>query len=129
MAASVASVVGVGALLLGAKGQGNLKVGLGVAAIATSWVLIPTIFAVHYADLFYSGRGTDEIDCGGDSTNPDYRDFAYLAFTLAMTFQVSDTALHSQVARRLALLQALLSFFFGAIILASTVNLVSSLAS
>jgi uncharacterized membrane protein len=60
---------------------------------------------------------------------PRYSDFAYLAFTLGMTFQVSDTDLKTPVIRSTALRHALLSYLFGAVILATTINLVSGLAS
>jgi uncharacterized membrane protein len=60
---------------------------------------------------------------------PQYLDFAYLALTLGMTYQVSDTAIRSSAVRRTALRHALLSFLFGAVILASTINLVVSLGS
>jgi uncharacterized membrane protein len=58
---------------------------------------------------------------------PDFRDFAYVALTIGMTFQVSDTDLQSSAMRATALRHALLSFLFGAVILAATVNLVAGL--
>jgi uncharacterized membrane protein len=63
----------------------------------------------------------------GDTKTPVYADFAYLAFTLAMTYQVSDTTLHTRLMRRIALGQALLSYGFGTIIIATTINLVANL--
>jgi uncharacterized membrane protein len=64
-----------------------------------------------------------------DESKPRYSDFAYLAFTIGMTFQVSDTALYSNEIRRTALRHALLSYLFGTGILATTINLVASLTS
>ena len=64
---------------------------------------------------------------GGDEA-PQYTDFAYLAFTLGMTFQVSDTALQSTQFRRTALHHAWLSFPLVTVIIAASINLVSSLA-
>jgi uncharacterized membrane protein len=58
---------------------------------------------------------------------PDYRDFAYLAFTIGMTFQVSDTTLQTSEIRRTALRHALLSYVFGAVVIATTINLVAGL--
>jgi uncharacterized membrane protein len=58
-----------------------------------------------------------------------YSDFAYLAFTIGMTFQVSDTDLKTPAIRSTALRQALLSYLFGAVILATTINPVAGLAS
>ena len=63
------------------------------------------------------------------SASPRYLDFAYLAFTIGMTFQVSDTDLQTSAIRATALRHALLSFLFGAIIVATTVNLVAGLGA
>ena len=62
-----------------------------------------------------------------DDDPPDYRDFAYLALTIGMTYQVSDTDLTARPIRRAALRHALLSFLFGSVIVAVTINIVASL--
>ena len=59
--------------------------------------------------------------------DPDYRDFAYLAFTIGMTYQVSDTNLTSTSIRRTALHHAVLSFVFGTSIIAMMINVVAGL--
>ena len=62
---------------------------VGVLTVAASWFAVHTLFTVHYARLYYSGEP------GGinfhDPEPPRFRDFAYVAFTVGMTFQVSDT--------------------------------------
>jgi uncharacterized membrane protein len=58
---------------------------------------------------------------------PDYADFAYLALTIGMTFQVSDTSLTAKRVRRVALHHALLSYLFGSVIVAIMVNSVGGL--
>lgn len=60
---------------------------------------------------------------------PDDRDFAYVALTLGMTFQVSDTELQNSDIRATALRHALLSYVFGAVILAAAVNLIAGLGN
>ena len=67
------------------------------------------------------------IDFGPDP--PTFSDFAYFAFTIGMTYQVSDTPIASSLIRRTATRQALLSFLFGTTILAVTINVVASLVS
>jgi uncharacterized membrane protein len=131
LAASVISLAAVGFFLLqasSAKGHTqDLLAGVGVATVALSWLLVHTVFTLRYALLYYSGR-----DGGIDfnqNTPPCYSDFGYLAFTLGMTFQVSDTDLKTPTIRRTALRHALLSYLFGAVILAATVNLVAGLGS
>jgi uncharacterized membrane protein len=136
--ASVVSLVGVG-LMLGRAGSENgattaWVAGLGVASIALSWVVVHTLFTLRYALLYYDPhKGGTSGRVGGISFNhdaaPRYTDFGYLAFTIGMTFQVSDTALETHVMRSTVLRHALLSYLFGSLILAATVNLLVSLAS
>ena len=68
--------------------------------------------------------------CGIDFAGagpPGYADFAYLAFTIGMTFQVSDTAVRTPALRRTVLRHALLSYLFGTVVIAVGVNLVTNL--
>jgi uncharacterized membrane protein len=131
LSAAVASLVAVGFVLVRA-GQTHgaeelLRVGLGVVSVVVSWALVHVVFTLRYAHLYYAGEE------GGIDFNqpepPTYADFAYLAFTIGMTFQVSDTSVRSPVIRRTALRHALLSYLFGTGILATTVNLVAALSS
>ena len=122
--ASVTSLVGVGITLAQASlKSGGGKVVLSVVAILTvitSWALVHTVYMLRYAHAYY-GDPVGGIDFSNDEA-PDYNDFAYVAFTIGMTFQISDTDLTSAVMRRLALRHALLSYLFGAVILAMTIN-------
>jgi uncharacterized membrane protein len=107
----------------------DLEVGLGAASIIASWLLVHTIFALKYARLYYGGAGADGGIEFEAHVRPPYSDFAYLAFTIGMTFQVSDTDLQTVEFRRLALRHALLSYLFGAVILAVAINLVAGIAT
>lgn len=131
ISAAVASLVAVGFLLARAaqtQGPGELfRVGLALVSILVSWALVHIIYTLRYAHLYYDGE-VGGIDFN-QSDRPAYTDFAYLAFTIGMTFQVSDTSLRSAVIRRTALRHALLSYLFGTGILAATINLVASLSS
>jgi uncharacterized membrane protein len=127
LCAAVASLIAVGVVLFGASG--NLKyieAGLAVVSVFVSWTLVHTVFTLKYARLYYSGTpgGIDFNDAGP----PDYADFAYLSFTIGMTFQVSDTDIGSKQIRRTALRHAWLSFPLDAVIIATAINLVSGLA-
>jgi len=103
-----------------------LRTALGVAAIAASWLVLNTIFTLRHARLFYTEpRGG--LDFNQDEA-PTFRDFAYVAFTIGMTFQVSDTALRTTEIRATAIQQGLLSFVFNTVILAVTVNVVAGLS-
>ena len=128
-AAAIASLAAV-AVVLGqaAKHHGAEQVllaALGVVSVALSWIVVHTVYTLHYARLYYTPP-EGGIQFGG-SEPPCFSDFAYLALTLGMTFQVSDTSLETNRFRKLALGQCLLAYVFGTVIVAATVNLVVSL--
>ncbi|MFT3861010.1 DUF1345 domain-containing protein [Micropruina sp.] len=127
--AALASVAGVGFLLAGTQSDGTVSVEavLGALVVVSSWVLVHTLFTVRYARLYYQNPNRPGVDFNGDE--PDYHDFAYLAFTMGMTYQVSDTTLQTREVRRAALRHALLSYLLGAVVLACTINLVVQLAA
>jgi uncharacterized membrane protein len=128
-----ASLVSLGAVFLVLIGAGEAK-GLAsillpllsVFSVVVSWFMIHTIFTLRYAESYYS-KPKGGIDFG-DTAPPIYSDFAYLAFTIGMTFQVSDSTLKSHQFRVAALKQALLSYVFGTVIIATTINLIAGLA-
>ena len=130
LGAAIASLIAVGVVLFGAgsaSGYGKyLLAGLAVVSVFVSWTIVHTVFTLKYARLYYAGAagGIDFNDAGP----PDYPDFAYLSFTIGMTFQVSDTDIQSKSIRRTALRHAWLSFPLVAVIIATSINLVSGLA-
>jgi uncharacterized membrane protein len=129
LGAAVVSLVAV-ALLLGraAQAQGttqNLYAWLGVASVVLSWGVVHTVYTLRYARLYYTGEdGGIEFN---DPEPPTYVDFAYLSFTIGMTFQVSDTELNTPRIRAQVLRHALLAYLFGTVIVALTINLVAGL--
>ena len=131
LAASVASLLGVGfALILAGQQRGPLQVllvGFAVLTVVLSWTVVNTVFTLRYADQhFASGAGI----AFGDSDAPDaptYRDFAYVAFTIGMCYQVSDTTVRDRRIRRTVLSHALLSYLFGVAIVGGSVNLIAGL--
>jgi len=101
--------------------------GSAVISAALSRAIVHTVYMLRYPRLHYTGP-----DRGVDFNEPDpptYTDFAYLAFTIGMTFQVSDTPLRTKEFRRTALRHGLLSYLFGTGILATAINLVAGLSS
>ncbi|MDP9094846.1 MAG: DUF1345 domain-containing protein [Actinomycetota bacterium] len=127
--AAIASLAAVGVVLSranSAKGSAqDLLAGFAVASVILSWFALHILFTLRYAQLYYSGS-----EAGVDfnqKTRPRYVEFAYLAFTIGMTFQVSDTDLTTPAVRSTALRHALVSYLFGAVILASAINLVVGL--
>jgi uncharacterized membrane protein len=129
LVASVASLIAIFYLVDEAgRRHGAAKVTLAVLAVAVvvlSWLLVQTVYTVRYGDLYY-GDPIGGIDFNDDNP-PDYHDFLYVAFTIGMTYQVSDTTLRTRAVRRTAIRQAVLSFVFVTVILAVTINVVASL--
>ncbi|OBG34370.1 hypothetical protein A5672_22985 [Mycobacterium alsense] len=128
--ASVASLAGVGYVVAAGSRSGAQALAaalVGVATVVASWFAVHTLFTVHYARLYYSGEP------GGinfhDPEPPCFRDFAYVAFTVGMTFQVSDTEVGLASIRATVLRHAMLSYLLGAVVLAVTVNLIAGLGS
>ncbi|MEV4759696.1 DUF1345 domain-containing protein [Micromonospora sp. NPDC049559] len=129
LGACVVSLVAVGVVLIGAQSQPGyrkeLHAVLGVVSVVLSWAVVHTIFTARYARIYYTGPD------GGIDFNqpapPRYSDFAYVSFTIGTTFQVSDTDVTSHEMRVHVLRHTLLSYLFGSIIIAATINLLAGL--
>jgi uncharacterized membrane protein len=138
LAANVASLAAVAAVVVDSHNNAETAARLGggllaLASVALSWMLVQTLFTLRYAQLYYSTGRKAGPEVGGIDFNqqqpPQYTDFAYLATSLGMTYQVSDTALQNHGIRAEALKHSLLSYLFGTVILAATINLVIGLAA
>ena len=131
LGAGVASLVGVGlAFVEGNEQGGTMEVviqSVGVVTIVISWLVVHTVYTLRYADLYYRPPTGGIAYKSGPGYEPNYHDFAYTAFTVGMTYQVSDTDVTKPLMRRNVLRHALLSFVFGAVILATMVNVIASL--
>ena len=127
--AAVVSLGAVGLLLVQGSGGGvtaDAHAALSFAGVGLAWATVHTVYTTRYARLYYDG-GPGGVDFNQPS-QPRYADFAYLSFTIGMTFQVSDTTLTSSGVRATALRHALLSYLFGVVVIAITINLVAGLA-
>jgi uncharacterized membrane protein len=122
---SLAGLIAVALLLLVGRTEERPVVALlALASVAMSWAGLHLMYAARYAFLFYS-----EAPAGIDfnaSDPPAYRDFLYFSYNLGMTYQVSDTNVSSRTIRAVVLRHCLLSYVFGTVILATTINLIAS---
>jgi uncharacterized membrane protein len=132
LGASVASLLGVG-FALGLAGQRTglvraLLIGSATLTVILAWCLLNTVFTLRYVHQYFT-LSQQGIDFGRPESQvpPSYRDFAYLAFTIGMTYQVSDTAVPDPRIRRTVLWHALLSYLYGVVIVAGAVNLIAGL--
>ena len=135
--ATIGSLAGV-MVLLGNKSGWILSKGLEtfiyIGGVTCSWFLLHSIFTYRYALLYYGDHPTnpEESNVGLQIPHelwPDYLDFAYFAFVIGMTFQVSDIEISSRKIRRVALLHGMLSFLFNTVIVALTINVIVDLKS
>lgn len=133
--ASVASLGAVAMLLVEGHDASDARSGAlaatALVGVALSWLLVHTLFTLRYAAQYFEGEplpsGGRDIDFNTDAA-PRFVDFAYVAFSVGMTFQVSDTSLRTSELRGLVLRHALLSYVFGTVVVATTINLAISLA-
>lgn len=102
---------------------------LALSTVVCSWLLLPTLFTLTYASLYYrvaagAGLHFPEADV---HFKPDYSDFAYFAFNIAVALQTADISITTRSMRQLVLLQSVLAFIFNTTILAFTVNIAAGL--
>jgi len=95
-----------------------------VGTLVLTWLFANTVYALHYAHLYYSESGGGDskgLDFPGED-DPDYLDFVYFSFTLGMTFQTSDTQISARPIRRIATLHSFAAFIFNIGVIAFTIN-------
>ncbi|ANI38212.1 DUF1345 domain-containing protein [Mycolicibacterium vaccae] len=123
---ALASLAGVGMLLAETWPDrfGLVVPAIGIVTVVLSWFVVHTLYTMAYARVYFQ-----EEPCGGINFNteipPRYSDFAYVAFAVGVSFAIADTNLTTSRMRATALGHGLLSFLFGAVIVASVVNLIA----
>lgn len=134
-ALTVASVLSLSAIIFElsqiphlAPHQRALRYGFTAMTVGGSWFLVGLLFCFHYAHLFYRGsakrlplRFPDEL------TEPDYWDFLYFSFTIAVAVQTSDVSVMTRPMRKLVMGQSILSFFFNLAILGLSINIAAGM--
>lgn len=129
--ACLASVAAMVIALVQARDAGDpvsvATVVLGVLGTMVAWALVNTVYAVKYARVYYVDHDRGGFDVKQEAP-PTFSDFAYLAFTIGMAYSAPDVEPADTATRRKALPHALLSYFFGTVLIATTLNLVTNLA-
>lgn len=130
---AVVSVVGIVVELSAAKVQGTANalphVAFALSTVVGGWLLIPVVFTMAYASLYFRtahGAGL-QFPSTDQDFKPNYADFAYFAFTIAVASQTADVSISTQAMRRLVMLQSILSFAFNTTILAFSINITASM--
>ena len=134
-AVCVAAIASIAAIVLELATAKNLGLGSSVlhfvftgSTVVGSWCLIPSIFTLHYARLYYTPDAHETaLLFPDDKLEPNYWDFLYFSFTIAVASQTSDVVLRSRTIRRAALAQSILSFYFNVAVLGLCVNIAAGL--
>lgn len=97
-----------------------------VCTLVLAWLFANTVFALHYAHMYYLPGADVDGDRGGlqvpGTDDPTYWDFMYFSFTLGMTFQTADVTINSRHIRRVVLGHSMAAFAFNIGVLAFTIN-------
>jgi uncharacterized membrane protein len=100
---------------------------LAALTLINSWLLVPTMFTTHYADMFYSAAADDRPLHFPNTPDPVFWDFAYFSFTIAAACQTADVSTQHAGIRRVVIGQTLISFLFNASILGFAINVTAGL--
>ena len=106
-----------------------LHIGLAALTVVTSWLLVPTMFTLHYADAFYSASDDDRPLLFPQTLRPVFWDFAYFSFTIAAACQTADVSTANTSIRKTVLAHSVIAFVFNASILGFAVNISAGLLS
>jgi uncharacterized membrane protein len=132
---SVAATLSLAAIVLELASAKNLSgsgrtfhyVFTGVTVLG-SWLLVATSYTFHYANLFYrSPPEKRALRFPDGEQNPDYWDFLYVSFTIAVAAQTSDVCIMSRAMRKAVMAQSILSFLFNAAIIGMSINIAAGL--
>jgi len=133
IAAALASLAAIVLELASAKAAGAPhawpQVALTLVTVVGSWLLLPMLFTLNYASLYYRDDRHEGLHFPGstETFRPNYVDFVYFSFTIAVALQTADVAITSQPMRLLALVHSMLSFIFNTAILAFAINIAAGL--
>ena len=129
--AAVLSLVAIVTILSGMKEYTGVArsahLALSALTVVTSWTLVPTMFTLHYSDMFYSARPDKRPLRFPESAAPVFWDFAYFSFTIAAACQTADIATSHVSMRKVVLAHTIISFLFNAAILGFAINITAGL--
>jgi len=105
------------------------RVALAAVTLVNSWLLVPTMFTTHYADLFYSAPPDDRPLVFPKTDRPTFWDFAYFAITISAANQTADVSTTQTSIRRVVIIQEIISFAFNVAIIGFAINITAGLIS
>lgn len=131
--AALSSQVAIVALLSGLDDTSGTErtahVALAALTVVNSWILVPTMFSLHYADMFYSVKEDERPLAFPQTVHPVFWDFAYFSFTIAAACQTSDVSTTNVAIRKIVAAHSVIAFLFNAAILGFAINVTAGLIS
>jgi uncharacterized membrane protein len=128
----VVILVAVGSELGGSQKTGPFDIALTIATLLVAWFFGNTVYALHYAHLFYTADDGGKDQAGiqfpmvkGSRRDPTFSDFVYFAFTVGAALQVSDTPIDSEHIRKVVTAHTIAAFIYNVGVFALTVNLLA----
>lgn len=102
-------------------------IGLAVLVVAATWLLIATVFAVHYAreDTHLGGLGFSGTEQDG---RPRLSDYLYLSVQVSTAYNGADVTATRQHMRRTITAHAVVAFVFNTVLIALLVSLMVTIA-
>jgi uncharacterized membrane protein len=100
---------------------------LATLTVVDSWLVVPTMFTLHYADIFYSAEPDEPPLLFPQTARPVFWDFVYFSFTIAAACQTADVATTTVAVRKTVIAHTLISFLFNASILGFAINVSAGL--
>ena len=132
-AAALLSVVAIveplAALHHGGHGGQLARLALAPITLINSWLLVPTMFTMHYADMFYSAPSEDRPLAFPKTEMPAFWDFTYFSFTISAACQTADVATTHASIRRVVTFHEIVAFAFNVAILGFAINITAGLIS
>ena len=96
--------------------------------VCGSWFLVGVLFCFHYAHIYYNASAvTTPLKFPNERIEPDYWDFLYFSFTIAVAVQTSDVLVMTRAMRKLVLGHSVLNFFFNLVVLGLSINIAAGL--
>ena len=128
---AIVAMASIIAVLSGLEGVSTSKkclhIVLAALTVIDTWVLIPTMFTLHYADMYYSVGAKERPLRFPDSKDPVFWDFAYFSFTISAACQTADVSTAQGTIRKVVIAHSVLAFFFNASILGFAINVTAGL--
>jgi uncharacterized membrane protein len=109
------------------NGERFWHLSLAAVTLVDSWLLLPTMFTMHYADMFYNARAADRPLAFPQTDTPLFWDFAYFSFTIAAACQTADVLTTRRSIRKVVIAHELISFAFNAFVLGFAINVTAGL--